>query len=56
MYANDDKQTQRAIFQLLDVHVTLDHINEKRWANVTGTVGQQHCAVENGTAGFTMRA
>jgi hypothetical protein len=45
-FADDDKQAQRAIFQLLDVHVTLDHIHKKRWANVTCTLGQQRCAVE----------
>jgi site-specific DNA recombinase len=52
--ADDDKQVQRSIFQLLDVHVTLDHINKKRWADVTCTLGQRRCAVENGMSGYTM--
>ena len=54
--ADDDRQAQRAIFQLLDVHVTLDHVNKKRWVNVTCTLGQRRCAVENGMSGYTMRA
>src|SRR6185436_8720715 len=49
-FAADDKQTQRAIFQLPDVHVTLDPINKKRRANVICAkaickrVGENHAA------------
>lgn len=53
--ADDDKQVQRAIFQLLDVHVTLDYINKKRWADMTCILGRRRCAVENGRSGYSMR-
>jgi hypothetical protein len=54
-FADVNKLAQRAIFQLLDLHVTLDHINKKRWANVTFTLAQRRCIVKYGMPGYTMK-
>lgn len=48
--ADHDKRDQRAIFQLLDVHVILNLYGnlyrEERWADVTCALGHKRCAVE----------
>jgi site-specific DNA recombinase len=44
--ADGNHQAQRAIFQLLDVHVTVDGSGKQRWADVTCTFGNERCAVE----------
>ena len=44
--ADGDKQAQRAIFQLLDVHVVLSYDGQKRWADATCTLGNARYAVE----------
>lgn len=44
--ADHDKQAQQSIFQLLDVHVILNHYEKERWADVTCTIGHERCAVD----------
>lgn len=43
---DDNNQAQRAIFQLLDVHVILNHCGEDRWADVIRTLGCERCAMD----------
>jgi hypothetical protein len=47
--ADDNKQAQRAIFQLLDVQVLLSYDGERRWADLTCTLGTARCTVEYNT-------
>jgi hypothetical protein len=46
----DNQQEQRAIFQLLDVHVTLSYDNNERWADVTCVLGTIRCAAVSPTS------
>jgi hypothetical protein len=53
-FTDEDKQAQRAVFQLLEVHVRLHHEDsalpatseKKRWADVSCTFGGEHLVVE----------
>jgi site-specific DNA recombinase len=42
---DENKQAQREIFQLLDVHVILVHDGAERWADVTCVLGNTNCVV-----------
>lgn len=46
---DDDPQTQRELFQLLDVHVVLSQIDGEKWADLTCVLGEKRLPVDFNT-------
>lgn len=49
-FATDDPTEQRALYQILDVQVTLNSDENQRWADVECALGSKRCAVEYNTS------